>query len=390
MEALDRLTAAIDTLAGTEWSHVDDVGLGEVLVHLHRCRGGLAAVEAAATAAFDGRRAWSVDGSKSAAAWLARRCNTAAGATRGQVRLARRLRWMPHTAAALAAGEVDVHHVRLLATVAESSPVCHSAFAAAEEELVGYAQSLPFAKFVQVVRYWQQVVDPDGVELDAAAHHANRRLHLSRLPDDGWRLDGLLDPVSGAIVADELSRIEQQLFQDDWAKAKAEHGDDTRPEHLWRTPAQRRADALVEMATRSRSTPAGATRPRPLFSVFVGYETFAGRICELANGTVVTPGQIAPFLTDADIERVVFDGPSRVIDIGGRTRFFRSATRRAVEVRDRHCTHPGCDTPADQCDVDHIIDYDNGGPTIQTNGRLKCPKHHRHRHRHQVDDDEPP
>ena len=48
-----------------------------------------------------------------------------------------------------------------------------------------------------------------------------------------------------------------------------------------------RADALVEMAIRSRTVPADGRRPEPLFSVFVGFETFAGRICELANGTVV-------------------------------------------------------------------------------------------------------
>ncbi len=110
-----------------------------------------------------------------------------------------------------------------------------------------------------------------------------------------------------------------------------------------------------------------------------GYGTFAGQVCELANGTVITPGQIAGLLPDADIERIVFDPPSRVIDVGRRTRVFTGALRRAIEVRDRHCTHPGCRVPAEHCHVDHIIEYCDGGETTQANGRLLCAAHNRQR-----------
>ena len=48
---------------------------------------------------------------------------------------------------------------------------------------------------------------------------------------------------------------------------------------LRRTPAQRRADALVEMARRSAALREQARPAEPLFTVLVGYETFAGRIC---------------------------------------------------------------------------------------------------------------
>ena len=85
--------------------------------------------------------------------------------------------------------------------------------------------------------------------------------------------------------------------------------------------------------------PAGARRPEPLFSVLVGYEAFAGRTCELADGTVVAPGALTHWLGEAWVERVVFDGPSRVSDVGVRRRIFAGATRRAVEVRDHECFH---------------------------------------------------
>ena len=112
---------------------------------------------------------------------------------------------------------------------------------------------------------------------------------------------------------------------------------------LERTPAQRRADALVEMATRARTAPADGRRPAPLFTVVVGLETFVGPILELFNRTVLTPGTAARYLTEADVERIVFDGPSRVLDVGAQRRFFRGALRRAIEVRDRTCFHPSCD-----------------------------------------------
>jgi hypothetical protein len=194
-------------------------------------------------------------------------------------------------------------------------------------------------------------------------------------------LDALLDAVGGAIVDDTLSVIEQEMFEADWKEAKAVHGDDVSLDKLARTPAQRRADALVEMAIRAATAPADGRRPRPLFCVLVDYPTMAGRLCELANGTTVTPGALAGWLSDADVERVVFDGPSRVIDVGVRSRFFTGATRRAIQVRDRRCTWPGCDTPWQRCDVDHIVDYTDGGETTQANGTLRCPYHHRLGHR---------
>jgi len=100
---------------------------------------------------------------------------------------------------------------------------------------------------------------------------------------------------------------------------------------------------------------------------------------ELANGTVVAPGALLPWLTEAYVERVVFDGPDRVKNVGVHRRFFTGATRRAVEVRDRTCYVELCDTPAEDCQIDHIQPYAAGGPTIDTNGRPACPKHNRHR-----------
>jgi hypothetical protein len=104
-------------------------------------------------------------------------------------------------------------------------------------------------------------------------------------------------------------------------------------------------------------------------------------MCELSSGTVVTPGQVVPELRWADVARVIFDGPSRVIDVGVRQRLFTGATRTAVERRDQRCQHPGCDEPAERCEIDHIVPFEDGGLTIQINGRCYCRFHHRWHHR---------
>ena len=108
-----------------------------------------------------------------------------------------------------------------------------------------------------------------------------------------------LDPIAGAIVGGELERLEGELFEADWAEARTELGRDPAVGELGRTPGQRRADALVEMATRSRTAPEGGRRPAPLFSVLVDYPTLAGRVCELAQGMAVTPGSLLPWLDAA-------------------------------------------------------------------------------------------
>jgi hypothetical protein len=373
------LRNAVDGLQAVDADGLADDELSELIVDLHTETSRLDAARTRLTGAWDARGVWGHDGAKSGAAWIAHRTRCPRGVADGEVRLARRLRSMPATAAALEAGAISADHAGRLARA--NRPGLEEPFARDEELLVGHAKEMCWADFNRAVSYWEQLADPDGVEEDAEAQHDARRAHRSQTLGGTWVLNALLDPVNGAIVDKTLSGIEQELFEADWADAKAVHGDEVSLDKLSRSPAQRRADALVEMAIRAATAPAGGRRPRPLFTVLVDYPTMTGRVCELFNGTVVTPGTLAPWLSEADVERVVFDGPSRVIDIGVRSRFFTGATRRAVQIRDRRCTWPGCDAPAQRCDVDHIIDYDHGGETTQANGTLRCPYHHRLDHR---------
>jgi hypothetical protein len=372
LDATEELTAVVDALGAVDPLALAD---GETIRALHRQLERLNAVTVRATAAFEAGRSWEDEGAKTASAWVGVRCRQPVATARRRLALGRALRWIPAVEAAWLAGDIGEAHVGLLAGA--RTPVTEEAFARDEDWLVAQAQELRYDHFARALAYWGQLADPDGTERTAEGQHRARRLHLSQTFGGCWVLDALFDPITGAVVAKVLKSIEEELFAADWAEARERVGDSVTGADLARTPAQRRADALAEMARRAAALPAGARLPEPLFTVHVGYETFAGRICELADGTVVAPGSLVPWLDAAWVERVVFEGPDRIRNVGVRRRLFTGATRRAVEVRDRECFSEFCDVAAEDGQIDHVRPWAAGGLTVDTNGRAACGYHNR-------------
>ncbi len=372
-----QLEAVIDGYLGEDPACLDDVALQELVVGLEQQSSRLAAARAQVLSEWDARGLWRSDRSKSASARFARDAGCSPARARAELCRARKLRTMPASAAALAEGDLSVDHIDVLARA--NHGLLAVLFAKEEQELLANLKGLRFSAFVRAVAYWQSLADDEVCEDEALRAKDNRYVTASATTGGVIDVRGRLDPIGGEVFAAELVRLENIMFQADWADAKAIHGEALQSDQLARTHLQRRADALVEMATRSSAMVPGSLPARPLFTVLVDYETFTGRVCELAKGTVISPGQAAEWLDQANIERVVFDTPSRVIDVGRRARLFTGGLRRAIEVRDRHCTGPNCNTPADKCEVDHIIEWSAGGETTQTNGRLLCAHHNRQR-----------
>lgn len=274
-------------------------------------------------------------------------------------------------------GELTVDHVRLLV---DARHLCAEAFSESEDRLVGLATTLPMSSFEKTITYWKHLHEPDAVEGDAAAAFERREAHASGSFEGTVVVDALLDPIGGAIFLRELERLEQELFEADWAEARARVGEAACAGDMLRSRQQRRADAMTVMAERSAAKPAGATEARVLLQVLVGHDS-VDRLCELSSGQVIAPGQLLGVLHRADVERVIFDGPSKVIDVGVRRRLFTGATRTAVKARHRQCFHPSCDIPAERCEIDHIVPFELGGLTTQDNGQSACRFHHRWKHR---------
>ncbi|MGH9276679.1 MAG: DUF222 domain-containing protein, partial [Acidimicrobiales bacterium] len=230
-DALQELSASIDALAGGELRD------GESVVEIHRQLERLSAVVTKAVAAFDAGRTWEADGAQTAAAWLATKCRLPARAARQRVWLGRSLRRMARVEAAWLAGDIGEAQVEVLAKARQ--PGTEESFERDEQTLVSQAAELRYSHFCRAMAYWRQVNDPDGAEHDAEAQHAARRLHVSETVGGVRVIDGVLDPIDGAIFASALRKIEVELFAADWAEARARVGEGVRATDLARTPAQR-------------------------------------------------------------------------------------------------------------------------------------------------------
>jgi hypothetical protein len=266
-----------------------------------------------------------------------------------------------------------------VATLGRASKGVEEEMARCEKSLVELAKELRYKSFVSEVELWLQDVRPDKADEADEDKRQRRSCHLSESFEGMWFGNQTFDPISGAIVSSELKRLEKKLFDKDWAEAKARLGHEPTILDLPRTPPQRRADAMVEMAARSRMAPAGGRRPEPLFTAVIDYPTLSGRICQLGSGSTISPGALLPWLDQAWLERVVFGADARVIDVGAAQRLFTGATRRALEVRDLECRHETCEVPAQDCEGDHVVPWAEGGRTVQDNGQMACGFHNRER-----------
>lgn len=372
---LDALSRAIDDLVEDGSGFVE----GDALVQLVRELSGLEYVTARASASFEASGDWSESGAASAVTWLAMRSSISPRCARQRLRQGRALPGLTVCAQAWSTGEIGAEHFEVIASRRDGTTA--TALSRDEEPLTDFARTLSFASFTRAVSYWQQCADPDGTEELAERRRSRRDVTLAPRFDGTFAGRITLDAISGEIVTGELGRIERSLFESDWSEARERLGREPRSGELTRSSAQRRADALVEMATRSASSPAGARRPAPLFSVLIGHPTMRGRICELASRVVVSPGSLLNYLDEALVERVVF-APNARVEVGAMTRLFSGATRRAIELRDLECTHPYCERPAADCEVDHIVPFSLGGLTTEENGRLLCGFHNRLRNEH--------
>jgi hypothetical protein len=376
---LDKLEAA-EAALGLDLVTLSDDELHDTLRRLDRHRRITEAAVVRVLGEVDVRRSHEPLGAKTLGSFAAWQLPIPAETARAYARCSRQLRTMPMAATSFADGEITVDHVRVLAACHATNP---EKFAEAEELLVGFALRFDFHDFTVAAKYWRNLADPDGSLDDAERRFLARRAHVGPASDGMILVDAQLDPVAGSIFLEMFRKLKRELFLLDWEAAKAIYGDDVSFDKLARTDAQRGADALELMAKRCAMVDgevADKHGPRPLITVLCGEETLAN-LCETEQGTILDPHELLPLLKDADVERIVFDTPSRVVDVGERQRFFTGATRRAVEVRDRECDHPSCHEPVTDADIDHILEYGKDGLTVQANGRVLCKWHHRWRHR---------
>ena len=182
---------------------------------------------------------------------------------------------MPATAAALAEGKLSIDQAELLAEANQAAIA--DLFAGEEQLLLNDVLSCRVSEARRRVAYWiEEAYERIGKDRGDRGHDG-RCLYAARTFQGNIDLKGTLDPIGGSEFIDELERLEQQMFETDWA-----------------------------------------------------------------DGTVISPSQVIPLLGNADIERIVFDGP-HASSMSASADDFTGALRRAIEVRDP-LQHPSAAT----------------------------------------------
>ncbi len=196
-----------------------------------------------------------------------------------------------------------------------------------------------------------------------------RRLSISELPGGMTRISGELDPEAAALLRIALDPLAAPRPAVDGALDP-------------RSPARRRADALVDLVTRTLDAamlPVGGG-VRPHLTVTIPWSTMVGR-----SGVPATTGWGQPLprevlrrlACDASVSRIILDPAGVPLDVGRTQRTVTADIRRALVARDNGCAFPTCDRPASWTEAHHIRHWIVGGHTSLDNCVLLCGHHHR-------------
>jgi len=170
------LHRVLDEMLAVVPADLGDATLHDDVIELQAVTARLTALKAARVAEWARRALWNTDGSTCASSRLATEAGLAPSAARDEVRRANALGEMPATAEALAAGDITVAHVDLLARA--NSAGREGDFARDEDLLVEDCTTMAFDDAHQAVDYWMLSADT----LRHRPHHpsARRRHHQLR------------------------------------------------------------------------------------------------------------------------------------------------------------------------------------------------------------------
>ncbi len=230
---------------------------------------------------------------------------------------------------------------------------------------------------------------------------ASRSLTKGPGPCGMSRYTAILDPEGAAIVDAALAAL----------SAPVKGPDGERDE---RSPARRRADALLTIIGRGVSSPGqapktdkaqvlvtislqallgdlgldgplGSCRTPGAFGPGVGRSGSGHAGGVTATGEVLAPGVVRRMACDGGIIPVVLGSDGEVLDLGRTTRFFTPAQKKALWLRDEGCTFPECTMPAQWTDAHHVDWWSRGGRTDLDRAALLCERHHTRVHQLDLD-----
>lgn len=356
--------------------------LGEAMVVADRARARLEGVAAVSTHRFGSSADWALERARSAPGWLATNTGVGRGHAAALLRRSNELARCPHVLAGAQAGGLSVDKVRLLLAV--RTPALEAVFREQEQVLAETVAGLTVAGAAVYLRAWALqakerlgVDDPD----DRFNEHGDTNwFRLRSLLDGRHAVDGELDAECTTLLQDALDAQVRR-----WQRDGSLEGDTRSLTELY-------AAALLDLVGRG----AGHAAPnRPSALILIDHDTLVRRSgegphmpfrSELLGTGPVDPEVLRRMCCNADITRVVMQGPSQVLDVGRTQRLATAAIRAAVWARSGGICEVCHQVKLTWCQVHHILPWDPDGPTSVENSALVCNHCHRllHEGRHSL------
>lgn len=296
-----------------------------------------------ASAALADSGEWALDGSPTAAHWIADVADVEDCTAREWIRIGRRVRGLPLIAEAFAERRISYSKVRTLTRVATPEN---------EAELLQLALDHPAGRLTRALACWlSRNTDPE--DLDTMQRRA--RSATWRTDPDGTVLFTLrLQPVVAAVLVALLTTLVMRR------RPQRE------PDGAWPTLAQQHADAVAELLDEG----SGRVSAEVVFHV-------RGDGCTTDDGTPVAESAIADLVDQATLRAMIHDADARPINASGRHRRPTDRQKRVVKERDQGCVDCG---RGDLLEYDHVPTYAETGHTLIDELELRCAPCHRRRH----------
>lgn len=278
------------------------------------------------------------------------------------VRIARKLRRMPGTAAAWSDGALTGGQVRIITALVIDRHV--DLYAEHEPELLPHLVGLSIDETQTALRLWRDRADalnPGPEPRDEACV-----VHLNQTMDDRGVLNASLD-AEGYVLWSEALRL-------------ADSDNFTVPTPIRRGEAMKLI-AQFFIKNQNLKTP---RRHTPHLKVIIDGTTIGTDHLhgfDEATGMTLRPETIERLMCDCTMHRVVMaDGV--VLDYGRAIKDPPPDLAHAVAARDQGCRWKSCKRPVGWCDIHHVRQWiKHFGPTAISNLVLLCDKHHNVLHR---------
>lgn len=315
------------------------------------------------------RLQWAIDGHENVVAEVSAALRVSRQRASAQLNYAIALRDLPKVAQVFAQGEIDFRVMsNIVARTAniEDSEVLAKVDAAVAKWVSRWT-TLSKPKLQERIDWWVAKFDPAAVRLPKKPTDDRSVMFLS-LKSGLTSMWATVSPEDAVVIDTRLDELAATVCVDDS-----------------RTADQRRADAIAALAggrdrlacdCGSGECP-GTANAKPLADIVIHVLAEQGTV----DGTSSSPGFMAGHgvLPAASLRDLAARAklkplvrPKDEPEPGYRP---SAALAEFVRWRDMTCRFPGCDRPAEVCDVDHTVPHPLG-PTHPSNLKLLCRAHH--------------